>query len=64
MPDSVSCWRPDEETVEAVRHVLRDGDKRIGRIVIRVRELPVPEQVPGAEGPEYTEEVLLPFRLP
>jgi trans-2-enoyl-CoA reductase len=55
-----------EEAVEAVRHVLRDGDKRIGRIVIRVRELPVPEQVPGAEpsGAEYTLAVPPPASYP
>ncbi len=40
-----------ETAVEAIRHVLRDGDKRIGRVVIRVKELPVPAEVPvpGAE---------------
>jgi trans-2-enoyl-CoA reductase len=38
-----------EEAVEAIRHVLRDGDKRIGRIVIRVKDIPVPvaEPPPG-----------------
>jgi hypothetical protein len=40
-----------EEAVEAIRHVLRDGDKRIGRIVIRVKEIPVPaaEPPPGVQ---------------
>jgi NADPH:quinone reductase-like Zn-dependent oxidoreductase len=40
-----------ETAVDAIRHVLRDGDKRIGRVVIRVNELPVPAEipVPGAE---------------
>jgi len=39
-----------DDAVNAIRHVLRDGDKRIGRVVIRVQELPVPvaEQGPGA----------------
>jgi hypothetical protein len=35
-----------ETAVEAIRHVLRDGDKRIGRVVIRVQELPVPSEIP------------------
>lgn len=35
-----------ESAVDAIRHVLRDGDKRIGRVVIRVKELPVPAEVP------------------
>jgi NADPH:quinone reductase-like Zn-dependent oxidoreductase len=35
-----------ETAVEAIRHVLRDGDKRIGRVVIRVKELPVPAEIP------------------
>jgi NADPH:quinone reductase-like Zn-dependent oxidoreductase len=35
-----------DEAVEAIRHVLRDGDKRIGRIVIRVREIAVPAAEP------------------
>ena len=40
-----------ETAVDAIRHVLRDGDKRIGRVVIRVRELSVPVEIPafGAE---------------
>jgi mitochondrial enoyl-[acyl-carrier protein] reductase / trans-2-enoyl-CoA reductase len=38
-----------EEAVEAIRHVLRDGDKRIGRIVIRVRDIPPPPPDPMAE---------------
>jgi NADPH:quinone reductase-like Zn-dependent oxidoreductase len=37
-----------EDAVEAIRHVLRDGDKRIGRIVIRVRDVPMPAAAPGA----------------
>ncbi len=39
-----------EEAVGAIRHVLRDGDKRIGRIVIRVKDIPISgaEPVPGA----------------
>jgi len=38
-----------DDAVEAIRHVLRDGDKRIGRIVIRVKDIPVPaaEPLPG-----------------
>ena len=41
-----------EEAVEAIRHVLRDGDKRIGRIVIRVKDIPVPvmEPMPATPG--------------
>lgn len=35
-----------EQAVDAIRHVLRDGDKRTGRIVIRVKEIAVPAQVP------------------
>jgi NADPH:quinone reductase-like Zn-dependent oxidoreductase len=35
-----------EQAVDAIRHVLRDGDKRTGRIVIRVKEIAVPEQAP------------------
>ena len=35
-----------EDAVDAIRHVLRDGDKRIGRIVIRVKEVPVPPPDP------------------
>jgi NADPH:quinone reductase-like Zn-dependent oxidoreductase len=31
-----------ENAVDAIRHVLRDGDKRIGRVVIRVKEVAVP----------------------
>ncbi len=40
---------PLEDAVGAIRHVLRDGDKRIGRIVIRVKEIPIPgaEPLPG-----------------
>ncbi len=37
-----------EKAVDAIRHVLRDGDKRIGRVVIRMKEVAVPEQVPAA----------------
>ena len=41
-----------EDAVEAIRHVLRDGDKRIGRIVIRVKDIPVPvtEPMPATPG--------------
>jgi NADPH:quinone reductase-like Zn-dependent oxidoreductase len=35
-----------ENAVDAIRHVLRDGDKRIGRVVIRVREVAVPAEAP------------------
>jgi mitochondrial enoyl-[acyl-carrier protein] reductase / trans-2-enoyl-CoA reductase len=35
-----------DKAVEAIRHVLRDGDKRIGRVVIRVKEVAVPAEVP------------------
>jgi NADPH:quinone reductase-like Zn-dependent oxidoreductase len=40
-----------EKTVDAIRHVLRDGDKRIGRVVIRMKDVAVPEQVPAAPPP-------------
>ena len=35
-----------ETAVDAIRQVLREGDKRIGRVVIRVQELAVPAEVP------------------
>jgi mitochondrial enoyl-[acyl-carrier protein] reductase / trans-2-enoyl-CoA reductase len=35
-----------EDAVDAIKHVLRDGDKRIGRIVIKVKEVPVPPPEP------------------
>jgi NADPH:quinone reductase-like Zn-dependent oxidoreductase len=34
-----------DKAVDAIRHVLRDGDKRIGRVVIRMKDVSVPEQV-------------------
>ena len=42
-----------DKAVEAIRQVLRDGDKRIGRVVIRIKDVAVPEQAlppptPGA----------------
>jgi NADPH:quinone reductase-like Zn-dependent oxidoreductase len=37
-----------EKAVDAIRHVLRDGDKRIGRVVIRMKDIAVPEQAPAA----------------
>jgi NADPH:quinone reductase-like Zn-dependent oxidoreductase len=37
-----------EKAVDAIRHVLRDGDKRIGRVVIRMKDVAVPEQAPAA----------------
>lgn len=37
-----------EQAVDAIRHVLRDGDKRIGRVVIRMKDVAVPEQVPAS----------------
>jgi len=33
---------PLDDAVEAIKQVLRDGDKRTGRVVIRVKEIPVP----------------------
>ena len=47
---------PLEDAVGAIRHVLRDGDKRIGRIVIRVRDIPVPSTEP-APGTSTTQMV-------
>jgi mitochondrial enoyl-[acyl-carrier protein] reductase / trans-2-enoyl-CoA reductase len=49
-----------EEAVEAIRHVLRDGDKRIGRIVIRVKEI----AVPAAEPPPGVQMGVLPQTAP
>jgi NADPH:quinone reductase-like Zn-dependent oxidoreductase len=40
-----------DDAVNAIRHVLRDGDKRIGRVVIRVQELAVPSADQGAGAP-------------
>ena len=40
-----------ENAVDAIRQVLRDGDKRIGRVVIRVREVAVPAEAPPAAQP-------------
>lgn len=37
-----------EQAVDAIRHVLRDGDKRIGRVVIRMKDVAVPVQAPPA----------------
>jgi NADPH:quinone reductase-like Zn-dependent oxidoreductase len=37
-----------DQAVEAIRHVLRDGDKRIGRVVIRVKNVAVPAETPAA----------------
>jgi hypothetical protein len=34
--------------VDAIRQVLRDGDKRIGRVVLRIKEIAVPQQVSAA----------------
>ncbi|MEJ1965090.1 MAG: zinc-dependent alcohol dehydrogenase family protein [Gammaproteobacteria bacterium] len=48
-----------ESAVDAIRHVLRDGDKRIGRVVIRVRALPVPIDIPVPPG-EAEEGVPMP----
>ena len=42
---------PLDDAVNAIRHVLRDGDKRIGRVVIRVQELPVPIAEQGLGAP-------------
>jgi mitochondrial enoyl-[acyl-carrier protein] reductase / trans-2-enoyl-CoA reductase len=35
---------PLEDAVEAIRQVIREGDKRTGRVVIRVREIAVPTE--------------------
>jgi NADPH:quinone reductase-like Zn-dependent oxidoreductase len=40
-----------ENAVDAIRHVLRDGDKRIGRVVIRVKEVAVPAETPAPAPP-------------
>ncbi len=37
-----------DKAIDAIRHVLRDGDKRIGRVVIRMKDVAVPEQAPAA----------------
>ena len=42
-----------DKAVDAIRQVLRDGDKRIGRVVLRIKDVAVPEQAlppptPGA----------------
>jgi mitochondrial enoyl-[acyl-carrier protein] reductase / trans-2-enoyl-CoA reductase len=39
---------PLEKAVDAIKQVLRDGDKRIGRVVIRVKEVAVPAEAPPA----------------
>jgi mitochondrial enoyl-[acyl-carrier protein] reductase / trans-2-enoyl-CoA reductase len=38
---------PLEDAVEAIRQVLREGDKRTGRVVIRVREIAMPATAEG-----------------
>jgi NADPH:quinone reductase-like Zn-dependent oxidoreductase len=45
-----------DQAVEAIRHVLRDGDKRIGRVVIRVKNVPVPAETsaPAAQAQSGT----------
>jgi NADPH:quinone reductase-like Zn-dependent oxidoreductase len=40
-----------DKAVDAIRHVLRDGDKRIGRVVIRVKEVAVPAEAPPPPQP-------------
>jgi NADPH:quinone reductase-like Zn-dependent oxidoreductase len=40
-----------DRAVDAIRHVLRDGDKRVGRVVIRVREIAVPAHAPPVPQP-------------
>ena len=40
-----------EKAVDAIKQVLRDGDKRIGRVVIRVRDVAVPADAPPVPQP-------------
>jgi hypothetical protein len=40
-----------DQAVDAIRHVLRDGDKRIGRVVIRVKNVAVPVEAPPPPQP-------------
>ena len=40
-----------DQAVDAIRHVLRDGDKRIGRVVIRVKNVAVPAEAPPPPQP-------------
>ena len=40
-----------DKAVDAIRHVLRDGDKRIGRVVIRVNNVAVPAEAPPPPRP-------------
>jgi mitochondrial enoyl-[acyl-carrier protein] reductase / trans-2-enoyl-CoA reductase len=42
---------PLKDAVNAIRHVIRDGDKRIGRIVIRVQDIPVPVSPESTNAP-------------
>ena len=40
-----------EKAVEAIKQVLRDGDKRIGRVVIRMKDVAVPAEAPPVPQP-------------
>lgn len=40
-----------EMAIDAIRHVLRDGDKRIGRVVIRMKDVAVPAEAPAVAQP-------------
>jgi trans-2-enoyl-CoA reductase len=40
-----------EQAVDAIKQVLRDGDKRIGRVVIRMKDVAVPADAPAIPQP-------------
>jgi len=43
-----------DQAIEAVRHAARAGDKRYGKVVLRIREIPAPASTPQEAAPLQT----------